>query len=222
MASPAPRPVYTPDAFNVRLLDADDAPAYRNLRHYIMIVGDGRYFGSSYTREDGFQTETDWRNWCKPCPEHSLFGIFHGKELIGVMGAVQSGRPEEKTVEWEATYLKEEYRFYGLAKTCYEAVKAWTIQQGYKRAIVYIREDNERSRQIRERQGFQYTHTIRNEKWADGSTANCDAFSLDLVGGVTDSKPKAGQNAPIITVEPHREVLPSVAGQSANVQLSRA
>jgi hypothetical protein len=102
------------------------------------------------------------------------------------MGIIQYGAPEDKTVEWEVTYLLPRYRGLGLAKPSYEMERDWTNAQGYERAVVFIRADNLRSQEIRKKQGAIYTHTKHNEIWADGSIADANCFEIDVLLGAAN------------------------------------
>jgi RimJ/RimL family protein N-acetyltransferase len=164
----------------VRPLRARDGRAYRCLRQRILDIGEGKYFSSSYAREKKFSRDADWEEWCTETQDHCTFGTFLGDELIGIMGIVAHGKRSDATVEWEATWLHPRYRRYGIAKVAYKEVFRWTILHDYQRAIVLIREDNERSRSIREKQGAIFSHSLINEVWADGSIANVDVYTFDL------------------------------------------
>jgi len=164
----------------IRPLSANDSSAYRALRRRIRDMGDGKYFSDSYTREDKFTSDSEWQAWCTEAQDHCTIGTFIGEELVGIMGIVMYGKPEDLTVEWEATWLDPRYRRIGIAKLAYEEVRRWTISRGYKNAVVFIRHDNVRSREIRESQGAVYAYTKPNEIWADGSIADADAFTLNL------------------------------------------
>jgi RimJ/RimL family protein N-acetyltransferase len=179
-ASLTPTAPFRLDQLIVRPLTADDSAAYRQVRQKILAIGDGKYFSSSYTRENGFKTEEQWHDWCAETQEHCTMGTFCGGKLIGIMGIVRYGPPENCAVEWEATWLDPEYRRSGVARLAYEKVQQWTKDHGYKYAVVLIRDQNTRSREIRERQGAVYMHTKRDEMWADGSVGDVHYFILDV------------------------------------------
>jgi hypothetical protein len=94
----------------VRPLCADDSPAYHALRSRILALGEGKYFSDSYLREKSFVSENDWREWCTEKREHCTIGTFIGSELVGTMGIVRYGTPEDRTVEWEVTWMDPRYR----------------------------------------------------------------------------------------------------------------
>jgi len=169
-----------PAHITVRPLTPDDSEAYRALRRKILEIGDGKYFSDSYDRENHFTTDDQWREWCTEKREHCTIGTFIGNELIGIMGIVMYGPPETLAVEWEATWLDPRYRRFGIARLAYEKVQQWTRDQGYEYAIVFIREENFRSREIREKQGAVFLKTKRNVAWADGSIADVHSFLIDL------------------------------------------
>jgi RimJ/RimL family protein N-acetyltransferase len=170
----------------IRPLTADDSKAYRALRSRILELGEGRYFNTSYTRESQLLTKEQWREWCTETKEHCIIGLFIGKELVGVMMVTMLGPSEDLTAEWEATWLEPKYRGWGLARPAYEQVEQWTKEHGYKHAVVFIRDDNTRSRAIREKQGFSYVKTIHNEIWADGSRASEHVFVKKLSSDISE------------------------------------
>ncbi|MDX2028382.1 MAG: GNAT family N-acetyltransferase [Alphaproteobacteria bacterium] len=165
----------------IRPLTADDSVAYRDLRTKILAIGDGKYFSDSYEREKQFTTEHQWRDWCTETREHCIIGIFDELNLIGVMMITMQGLPGSVVAEWEATWLDPRYRGCGIAKPAYEKVQQWSRDNGYEYAVVYIRDDNQRSREIREKQGFTYVRTKHEETWADGSKGDAHFFVLDLL-----------------------------------------
>ncbi len=169
-----------PLQFEIRPLTGDDSNAYRALRQRILDIGDGRYFSDSYEREGNLGTEQLWRDWCTEKREHCIIGTFVDKSLVGVMMATQQGGQASPVVEWEATWLDPLYRHGKIAKAAYEKVNQWTLDQGYTYAAVFIRADNQRSQDIRGKQGFVYAYTISDERWADGSVGDTRAFVLDL------------------------------------------
>jgi RimJ/RimL family protein N-acetyltransferase len=164
----------------VRPLCADDSPAYHALRSRILALGEGKYFSDSYLREKSFVSENDWREWCTEKREHCTIGTFIGSELVGTMGIVRYGTPEDRTVEWEVTWMDPRYRNCGLARQAYEKVEQWTRVQGYKHVVLFIRADNLRSRAIRKKQGAIFTGLKPGEIWADGSVADAHCFRIDL------------------------------------------
>lgn len=165
----------------IRPLTAGDSGAYRALRAKILAIGDRKYFSDSYEREKQFTTEQQWRDWCTETREHCIFGIFDQTSLIGVMMITMQGPQGSLVAEWEATWLDPRYRGCGIAKPAYEKVQQWSRDNGYEYAVVYIRDDNQRSREIREKQGFTYVRTKRGETWADGSKGNAHFFVLNLL-----------------------------------------
>jgi hypothetical protein len=59
-------------------------------------------------------------------------------------------------------------------------VRAWSLEHGYRYAIVDIRADNTRSLDIREKQGAMYLCTKRDVTWADGSTADVHYLMMSI------------------------------------------
>jgi|GEM_PF-5419638 len=166
-----------------RLLNADDAGQYRALRQSILEQGGGKYFSDSYIRESSFKA-VDWKNWCSPSPQHCIIGTFHGQRLIGIMGIIAYGPAQDCAAEWELTWVDPEYRGMGISRASYQIEESWTVAHGYKKAVVFIREDNTRSMAIRKKQGFIFQHD-KSETWADGSVAKASRFEKTLTTSQT-------------------------------------
>lgn len=169
-----------PDRVVIRPLTAADSEAYRRLRQHILDIGEGKYFSSSYTTEQQFTSEDQWRELCTETPVRCIIGIFVEGDLNGIMGILPHGDPGTLTAEWNATWIDPKCRRSGIARQAYEEVREWSHGHGYRYAIVDIRADNTRSREIREKQGAMYLCTQRDVTWADGSTADADFFMLNL------------------------------------------
>jgi RimJ/RimL family protein N-acetyltransferase len=170
-----------PDRVVIRPLTAADSAAYRGLRQHILTTGDGRFFSSSYTREQQFTSEDQWRERCAETSVSCTIGIFVEGDLVGIMGMLPYGDPKDLLTEWESTWIDPKYRRSGIARQAYERVCAWCYDHGYRYAIIDIRADNARSREIREKQGAMYLCTERDTLWADGTTADVNYFLLNLL-----------------------------------------
>jgi len=180
IAHAEPDAFVAPDRVVIRPLTAADSEAYRRLRQHILEIGEGRFFSTSYTREQQFTSEDQWRERCAETPVRCTIGIFVEGALVGIMGVLPYGDPANLTTEWESTWIDPRYRRSGIARQAYETVRAWSHDHGYRYAIIDIRADNTRSREIREKQGAMYLCTRRDVMWADGSTADAHFFLLNL------------------------------------------
>jgi len=169
-----------PDRVVIRPLTAADSGAYRRIRQRVLDIGEGRFFSSSYTREQQFTSEDQWRERCAETPVRCTIGIFVEDELVGIMGILPYGDPGHLITEWEATWVDPKYRKSGVVRPAYEKVREWSYDHGYRYAILDIRADNMRSREIREKQGAMYLYTQRDVTWADGSMADAHFFMLNL------------------------------------------
>ena len=172
-----------PDQVVIRPLTAADTDAYRQLRRHILEVGEGKYFSTSYTKEQQFTSEAQWREHCAETQVGCTIGSFVGGALVGVMRIEPCGDPRDGTVEWGSTWIAPKYRTSGIARQAYEKTHAWSQAHGYQYAVVDIRADNARSREIRERQGAVYLFTKRDVAWADGSTADAHYLMLSIAPG---------------------------------------
>jgi RimJ/RimL family protein N-acetyltransferase len=162
---------------SIRPLTANDVDIYRRLRRTVLLLGDGRYFADSYTREAALD-EQGWRTWCTETDAHCILGIFDKTNLVGVLMITRHGDPFERCVEWEAIWLHPSYRRKGIARRAYETAEAWTAARGYRRVALYIRADNLRSQQIHTRCGAIHTGIKPAEIWADGSVADIYCYSI--------------------------------------------
>jgi RimJ/RimL family protein N-acetyltransferase len=166
-----------------RPLIASDSEAYRRLRQRVLELGEGRFFNTSYDKDRESTTDEQWRERFVQTGVRCTIGFFVDRELIGIMGILPFGDPANRTVELESTWIDPRYRRSGVAKQAYEQVRQWCLGHGYRYAIIEIRADNARSREIRERQGAAYLFTRRNVAWADGSTADTVFYLLDYTLG---------------------------------------
>jgi len=167
-------------AILIRPLTAGDTEAYRALRQRVLQIGDGRYFGDSYMRENQLKTAHAWAEWCTEKLDHCIFGTFIGSTLIGVMMITHYHGFGDRTVEWEAIWLEPQYRRRGLARLAYDYLRRWTQGRGFNRVVLFIRADNVRSLHVHRKLGARYVITKRDEVWADGGIADVHTFLLDL------------------------------------------
>ena len=173
-----------PDHVVIRPLTAADGEAYRRIRQRVLDSGDGRFFSSSYTREQQFTSEDHWREWCTETPVRCTIGVFVDGDLVGISGILPSGDPENLITEWQATWLDPKYRNSGVARQAYEKRHEWSYDHGYRYAVGDVHADNARALEIWRRQGKTlYLFTQRNVTWADGSTADTHFFMGSLSPG---------------------------------------
>jgi RimJ/RimL family protein N-acetyltransferase len=171
-----------------RPLIAADSEAYRRLRQRVLDLGEGRFFNTSYDKDRQSTSEDQWRERCAETPVRCTIGIFVEGALVGIMGILPYGDPANRTAELESTWIDPQYRRTGVAREAYERVRQWCLEHGYRYAIIEIRADNTRSREIREKQGVTYLFTRRNVAWADGSTADTLFFLQNLLPGAERSR----------------------------------
>ena len=177
-----------PDQVVFRPLSAADSDAYRRLRQRILDIGEGKFFNSSYDRERQFTSEAQWHERCAETPVRCTIGTFVDGELVGIMGILPYGDPKHRTAELEATWIDPRYRRSGVARQAYDRVRQWCVDHGYLYAIVEIRADNARSREIREKQGCMYLFTRRNVAWEDGSTGDTRFYLQNFTPGAEISR----------------------------------
>jgi RimJ/RimL family protein N-acetyltransferase len=169
-------------------LIAADSEAYRRLRQRVLDVGEGKFFNTSYDRERQLASEDQWRERCAETPARCTIGTFVEGALVGIMGILPYGDPKHRTAELESTWIDPKYRRSGVARQAYDQVRQWCVEHGYLYAVVEIRADNTRSREIREKQGAMYLFTRRNVAWEDGSTADTRFYLQNFSPGAERSR----------------------------------
>ncbi len=177
-----------PDQVVFRPLVAADSEAYRKLRQRILELGEGKYFNSSYDKERLLITEDQWRERCAETPVRCTIGTFVEGALVGIMAILPYGDPEHRTAELESTWIEPKYRRSGVARQAYDRVRQWCVEHGYLYAVVEVRADNTRSREIREKHGAMYLFTRRNVAWADGSTGDTRFYLQNFTPGAERSR----------------------------------
>jgi GNAT superfamily N-acetyltransferase len=178
-----------PDRVVIRPLTAADGEAYRRLRQHILDSGEGKFFSSSYTREQQFTSEDQWREWCTETPVRCTIGVFVDRELVGISGILPSGDPGNLITEWQASWLDPKYRRSGIARQAYEKRHEWSYAHGYRYAVGDVHADNTRALEIWKKQGSAlYLFTQRNVTWADGSTGDTHFFMGSLSPGTEGAR----------------------------------
>ena len=170
----------------------NDANAFKAIRLEALSGDDSRYFGASYEEESQF-TDDQWAKRTTPTEKHSVFGLFVRnyagewplqETMIATMaathwdGADWDGDKNTLTAKWGSAYTKPAYRnhsYHGEKVTAllYKARIEWTQKKGFSRAVFFIREGNEKSTAIHQKQGAEPIHK-EPMRWANGDIA--DAF----------------------------------------------
>lgn len=178
-----------PERVVIRPLAATDGEAYRQLRQHILDSGDGKFFSSSYTREQQFTSQDHWREWCTETPVRCTIGVFVDGDLVGISGILPCGDPKYLTTEWQATWLAPKYRKSGVARQAYETRHSWSYDHGYRYAVGDVHAENLRALEIWKKQGNAvYLFTQRNVTWADGSKADTHFFIGSLSPGAEEPR----------------------------------
>jgi GNAT superfamily N-acetyltransferase len=171
------------DRIVIRPLTAADTAAYRRLRQYVLDIGEGGFFSTSYPAERQLTTEQQWSEWLTETPVRCIIGFFIDGDLIGHMGAVSYGDPRYLTAELLGSWIAPKYRRTGLAKLGREKVREWCRERGYKYTITDIRSDNHGRMETRRKEGAVYVYTRPKVRWADGSTADAHMIMESLAPG---------------------------------------
>jgi GNAT superfamily N-acetyltransferase len=150
--------------YTVRVLNADDAGAFRALRLHALKT-EGEWLGPAYEDEVTIPYE-QWREDVTPTEDMHYFGLFDRKKLIGAMRAAPWDEDNSRsTALWGRTYLLPEYRNQGLAKPLYVMREQWTKEHSrYTSAVLFIKHNNERSKNIHLRHGAELMCS-RNMEW---------------------------------------------------------
>ena len=159
----------------VRLFQPDEWALYKAIR-LRALQADPDVFGSGYN-EMAVKPDIYWQERLKN-PEHGLFGIFHGKTLIGMTGVYI----EDKTSQaWlGSSWLEKEWRNKGLSARLFEARVKWAQQHpALKSMLVAHRERNISSKKAILKYGFQFDRTD-DMTWPDGTTEPEFIYKLKL------------------------------------------
>jgi hypothetical protein len=154
--------------FVARALTGKDTPALKELR-LKALREERNYFRPAYETEVDFRDD-QWRTLCTPKEDHCYFGLFDNGRLIGMMLATKwEGDDTGQTALWGSAYIHPEYRsnnplspYYGrkLGRLMYEVREKWTREHPrFKRSVFYIRERNQRCREIHENKGAEHVYT---------------------------------------------------------------
>ncbi len=85
---------------------------------------------------------------------HLLLVARHGTQVVGWCRVFPTDAHEEGEV---GIGLLAPYRNQGLGTTMLQRIIAWSRERGYKRLVLYTREDNERAIHVFQRCGFRMT-----------------------------------------------------------------
>jgi hypothetical protein len=90
------------EPFTARALTAADASAFRAIRLQALQT-EPRFLGVPY-EDEAAHTMQQWQERCTETPGNCFFGLFHGRQLVGTVGAVQWDEdPSGKTALWNFT-----------------------------------------------------------------------------------------------------------------------
>ncbi|MDE1901494.1 MAG: GNAT family N-acetyltransferase [Alphaproteobacteria bacterium] len=152
-------------SITTRILCANDAQALRDIRLHAL-THDGRYFTADRAAESA-RTMNQWAQACIETCDRAMFGAFAGNELVAIMGAQKF---DKTTVRYGSAYVMPAFRRSSIGTKLYNMRDAWAAARGFTTAVFTIRADNQRSRDIQEKQGA-VVFKIEPLRFADGSIA---------------------------------------------------
>jgi RimJ/RimL family protein N-acetyltransferase len=169
---------------SIRAMEPDDWASVRQMRLAALKSSPGSY-SLSYDEAASWPEEF-WRAEIKG-DDHRIFGLFDGKELIGITAAFTwRGDKTGKTALLAMSYIAPAYRKQGLSRKLYDARLNWIAgQPQFRKVIVGHRASNEASRRANQRYGFVQTGRTANA-WPDGGVEDEVTYEL-----VLDRKSKA-------------------------------
>lgn len=142
-----------------RIVKPSDARKLRALRlEALESYGD---IMSRLSRRERLQSPLWWKKRATPSKDQCFFGLFDDKKMVGLMNAQRfvCGRAKQ-TVFWNGTYAQEAYRDQHHMQPLYQLRHAWSVRQGFRRAVFYILDQSERSRAIMLKQGATPTRRV--------------------------------------------------------------
>jgi len=161
-------PLVRPDIV-YRILGAEDAEAYRDIRLESLMGNDRRFFTANPQQEIA-RTLEDWRKVCAETYDHVIVGAFYKEVLVGVMSATRFEKDwTGLTIYYGAEYVRPAFRHIGIARSILAIRDGWSINNDCERAVFTIRTDNEwLGKQMRH--GAKIKEELRMT-FADGATA---------------------------------------------------
>jgi GNAT superfamily N-acetyltransferase len=152
------------EQYSIQQLSKDDWQVLREVRLEALLL-DPQSFGSNYEREAAYD-EVRWSEFIGVPHDRAFFLLKDGPVAIGLTGIIRS-REEPDEAMLIASYIRNEYRRFGLSVLLYEARLNWAKTERISAVIVSHRESNLASKMAIQKFGFQYTHE-QNKIWADG------------------------------------------------------
>jgi len=159
-------------------MEPEDWLAVRQMRLEALRSSPGVY-ALSYDDVSAWTAEY-WQGEIKG-DDHQVFGLFDGKELIGITAVFTwRGDASGQTALLAMSYIAPDYRGRGLSKKLYEARLNWIMEQPqFTKVMVGHRASNEISMRANQRHGFVPTQRITTT-WPDGTVEDEIVYELIL------------------------------------------
>ncbi|WP_282779116.1 GNAT family N-acetyltransferase [Nocardia sp. CC201C] len=145
------------DALDVRRLTAEDWKCQRELT--FRSIADAPWAFKTTLEQASARTEQEWRALVELAM--SRFVATRDGKPVGSIGTVAD--PERSdTLEIAAVWVAPEARGSGASDRLLHAQLQWVHDNGYRRAVLWARQDNAPMRQLAERHGFAPTGRTRD------------------------------------------------------------
>lgn len=163
-------------AIRIRPLRASEWSGFKDIRLLAIKSAPGMF--SMPYEEAAERSPEAWREIIAG-PNHQVFGLFDGAQLIGITGVFGEGSDGD-TAFLVMSFIMPEYRRRGLSSLLYETRLDWIrMRNRFKRAVAAVRASNEVSQ--RACQHFGFTCISRAPRtWPDGTTEDELVYELRL------------------------------------------
>ncbi len=164
--------------YSIRQLSAENWQEFRRIRLEALQTYPS-VFLSTYENEKNQPSEW-WQDWLSSSRQ-CAFGLYNGKELVGITGIFTWREdPSGATGVMATSYIKPEHQGKGLSAMLYEArIKRAVGYLPWEKLVISHRTGNEKSRRAMVKAGFKFTHTSQR-LWPDGKEELEYHYEMDL------------------------------------------
>lgn len=125
-----------------RILTAEDARVYREIRLSSLMSEDRRFFATDRYKEKQRSID-EWRIVCTETCDYALLGAFVGKKLVGAASVERwTGDKSGKTAYYRAAYVRPGMRKTEAAGGLHVRLGLWAVKHGCDKSLFAIRADN--------------------------------------------------------------------------------
>lgn len=159
--------------YKIRKLLENEAFLYKSMRLEAIQTEPSMFRCSTPAEAD--LTDVEWQERIKY--PRAIFVLFDNDKPIGMTSILLTGKKEAYLGQ---SYIKKEYRGFGLSTLLYEIRMAWADNLQLERLTVSHRESNEISKAANQRSGFKYAYR-EAVNWLDGTNEDVLYYSLELL-----------------------------------------